>query len=93
MIKNLLAILIAAFMLSGCPWFTKPDATVPEKVVKLDPRVLEACKPLIGIPDNASFEDLMGASYTNFQLYYDCKAKQDASIVLLKQFSNYKEPK
>lgn len=89
--KILVAILLS-LSLSGCSWFTKPDATVPEKVVKLDARVLEPCADLNAIPENASFEDLMNTTFANFQVYSECKAKQDNSIKLLKQFSNYKEP-
>jgi len=93
MIKRILSSIVLCISLSGCIWATKHEATIPEKVVKLDPQVYQPCKSLSLLPDNASFEELAATTATNFLVYSDCKAKQDNSIILLKQFSNYKEPK
>ena len=86
--KLLIALLI---VLAGCSTI-KPTAILAEKVVHIDARALEPCIDLVGVPDNASFEDLMSSVVTNFQTYSECKSKQDNSIKLLKQFANIKEP-
>lgn len=66
------------------------DAIVPppEKVVHIDARALEPCEPLVKLPDNASFEELISITVSNFELYSVCVIKQDNSIILLKKFSN-----
>lgn len=85
-------ILVCLALLSGCTWGLKPDAIITEKVVHVDARALEPCANLTTLNESASFEELMNVTFTNFQVYSECKAKQDNSIKLLKQFSNYKEP-
>lgn len=82
-------VLIMFILLSGCSIFKK-DAIVPppEKVVQIDPRVLELCEPLNGLSEEATFEDLLATTVFNFELYNACAQKQRNSVILLKKFAN-----
>lgn len=84
---NRLLIILLVIFLHGCA--TK-DAIVPppEKIVHIDPRVLESCEPLNKLPENASFEDLLSTTVVNFEIYNACAQKQKNSAILLKKFSN-----
>lgn len=85
---KVLAIILSTVLLASC--ITTKDAIVPppEKVVHIDARALEPCEELIKLPENASFEDLLGVTVTNFEIYNACAIKQNNSIILLKKFSN-----
>lgn len=87
--NKFLLLLILVVLLSGCFTTTK-DAIVPppEKIVHIDPRILEECEPLIKLPENASFEDLLSITVFNFEVYNICATKQHNSIILLKKFAN-----
>ncbi len=94
--RKILAIGLLALSLSGCGWFTKhPDATMPpkEKVVRLDPGALTFCDSLKRIPAGSTQEEITSIDLDNFGIYADCANKQKNSVKLLKEFSNYKEPK
>ncbi len=85
--KKLISILALA-LLVGCA--TTKDAIVapPEKVIRLDPSALERCKPLLKIN---SGDEVLHVTLSNFAIHAECVNKQDNSIKLLKEFSNYKE--
>lgn len=94
--KALLIVVLSLSFLQGCACFAKKDATITEKTVKLDPRVLESCKALIPLPTTFTidpFGDILENVQANADAYADCAAKQETSIKLLKQFSNTKETK
>jgi len=82
--------LLILLVLAGCTWPVKPDATITERTVHVDARALQPCAPLLPLPENATFEELLSTAFSNMELYSDCKGKQDTSIKLLKQFSNIK---
>mgnify|MGYP006392338703 FL=1 len=88
---NKLLIYLSVLLIS-CSTPIKPTAILTDRVVHVDARALEPCNDLVSISDTASFEELLTSNLTNFQIYSECKAKQNASIVLLKQFANIKEP-
>lgn len=80
---------IILFVLAGCV-STSPDAILPpkEKVVHIDPRILEPCGDLLLLENP---DDELEITIKNFEIFADCKRKQNNSIILLKQFSNYKD--
>lgn len=95
------AILIATLclpLLTGCgilEIFKKPDPPViTEKVVQVDPKLLEACKPLarLIIQQGASNVEsiLLDNIALNAELYAECAMKQDNSVIMLKKFGNIK---
>jgi hypothetical protein len=86
--KYIIAILI---FLSGCAT-TIPDAVLPPKevTIHLDSAVFEPCESLEGLPELASWEDVITVTVHNFEKYAICAKKQMISIKLLKEFSNYK---
>ena len=87
--------LLITLLLSGC-FATVPDAVAPppEKVVHIDPRVLEPCEPLLKLPDQStSFEDVISITLANYEIYSNCATKQKNSSILLREFSNTKEIK
>lgn len=89
-----LSILLICFSLSGCSWLLKkPDATITEKVVNIDPRALKPCEDLIPLPTTPAFDSVLAVTVANAELYYDCRLKQDNSIKLLKEFANIKDKK
>jgi hypothetical protein len=81
-----------SILLSSCSLLPtkKPDAIITEKIVHVDARALEPCKPLIELSDTPSFDDVISVSVSNAEIYLDCKDRQNVSIKLLKQFSNIK---
>lgn len=97
--KALLISVLLVSLLQGCAfdsYFCQRDATVPEKTVKLDPKVLEPCTGLIPLPATFStdpFGDILANVQANADAYAVCSKKQDDSIVLLKKFANTKESK
>jgi len=85
-------ILICSLFIASCSCFiTKPVATITDKPVHIDARLLEPCSRLSSISNEASFEELLKVSFDNFQIYTECYDKQRASVILLKQFSNNKD--
>lgn len=88
LIKMIKYILILVLLISGCAAVS--DAVVPpkEKIVHIDPRALEPCEDLVGLDSNSSEIE---TTIRNFEIYADCKRKQNNSIILLKQFSNIQE--
>ena len=92
--KAVICIVLSLSLLQGCGFLQKkkPDATISEKVVYLDPKALEPCQPLLRLDlQGDSFEDLLVVSVKNMAIYADCSGKQDNSIKLLREFSNNKE--
>jgi hypothetical protein len=87
-------LIILIFLLVGCATTKIPDAVLPpvEKTVRIDPRIFELCDPLKNLPENASFEDVLAITISNFEIYSTCSIKQSKAVKLLKEFSNYKEP-
>lgn len=96
--KAYLIIVLCLPMLTGCAlfdFFKKPDPPViTDKVVQIDPKLLEPCAPLVTlvIPQGASdkepfFIDNLGQ---NASIYAECAKKQDASILIIKKFGNIK---
>jgi hypothetical protein len=81
-------------ILSGCGTVQKlicEDTSPPEKEVKLDPRMLEECRPLEYLPkEEVTFERVLVNVTDNAILYAECRAKQRDSVKLLKEFSNTK---
>lgn len=86
--------LIILLFLTGCGTTKIPDAVLPpeEKIVRIDPRILELCEPLKNLPEKATFEDVLLVTLSNFEIYSACSVKQSRAVKLLKEFSNYKEP-
>jgi hypothetical protein len=85
--------ILILLLLTGCATVI-PDAVLPppEKVVRIDPRILELCEPLRNLPETATFDDVLTVTLANFELYVACSTKQSRAVKLLKEFSNYKEP-
>lgn len=81
-------ILTCSLFIAGCSCFTKPVATITDKPVHIDARLLEPCKKLSEIPDNASFEELLKTSFDNFQIYAECSDRANKLVILVKTFSN-----
>ena len=86
--KKLIVILSLCFMLSGCfETFCKNTAGITEKVVHIDPRVLEECSEL---PKLTNPDQLLETNLLHMELYRACALKQKNSIKLLKEFANVK---
>jgi hypothetical protein len=90
--KLLISICLSLLLLNGCAFFThkeKPANIVTDKVIQLDPKVLEPCMPLVLLrPDITDFSEVLANAAINAKVYADCSSKQDTSITLLKKFSN-----
>ena len=92
--KVILVVMVMLLSLTSCGFLTKnTDSIIAEKVVRVDARALEPCPKLENVIVSASFEDLQRVFILNTELYYICKEKQAASIILLKEFANIKEEK
>ncbi len=89
---KLLNILIL-LLLIGCQTAKQPIIPTVEQI-PLDPRVFEPCRPLI-IPMESplTLELILSNTATNASISEECRNKYNAAIVLLKRFSNVKEPK
>jgi hypothetical protein len=88
-------LLILLILLAGCASKPPvPDAVLPpkEKVVYIDPRMLELCDPLQNLPAESNFEEVLAVTINNFEVYTACSAKQSRAVRLLRKFSNQKEP-
>lgn len=88
--------ILVILLLSGCAMFNKPkppDAVLPpkEKVVHIDPRMLELCEPLQNLSAEANFEEVLAVTINNFEIYTACSVKQSKAVRLLREFSNQKE--
>jgi hypothetical protein len=83
--------LILSILLVSCA--TNSGLVLPsnDQVIKLDPRALAECDPLLSIQPPITFENVLKISLDNIELYAKCADKQKASIKLLKQISNIKE--
>lgn len=84
--RILLAVILSSLIV-GCSSPPKvPDAIAPPAAQKvdIDPRVLQPCKELLTVSQDSLIENTI----KNIEIYADCARKQDASIKLLKQFSN-----
>ncbi len=92
--KALLIIILCLPFLTGCGlfhFFDKPVPPIvpPNQVVQLDPKLYEPCAiALSSLNSNASFEDLLSSKKEDVKIYSECANKQNASIILLKKFSN-----
>ncbi len=82
-------LLLLAVLLSSCASVPDDEPVIadPTREVNIDPKALQACKPLQPL-GAATFESLLETHKENTIIYYDCKAKQDTSIKLLKEFAN-----
>lgn len=77
-------------LISGCATMDAEDEPVlPEatKTVDIPDKYFEACKNLQELT-TPTFEGLLTTHKENVIVYNDCKTKHDASIELLKEFSN-----
>ena len=80
-------------MLSGCA-FIKDEICGPpmpnvNTTIKVDPKLLEPCKPLLTMDKEApGFEDYLMLTGDNALVYADCKKKQEASVLFIKKVSN-----
>ncbi len=88
-------ILFALFVcLTGCTTLEKlickPEPVITPEVIKIDPKLIEPCKaiPLPSQADLASFDAVPQHLAKILAVYVDCRNKQDASIAVLKKFSN-----
>lgn len=97
--KAVATIVLCLPLLTGCGllgFFKKPDPPVvpPERVVEIDERAFDPCKrslPALVVGDPASglqHSDILINAAAVRKTYEECRDKQDASIVLLKKFSN-----
>lgn len=93
--NKLLLVLTLALALTGCASIKeavcgKPDYVPPEnKVVKVDPKLLEPCKPLLLMEaQTPTWEDYLLLTGDNAIVYADCRKKQDSSIKFIKSLSN-----
>lgn len=59
----------------------------PERVIHIDPRMLELCQPVLKLTTELNEEVFIH----NLEIYADCANKQKNSVILLKEFSNYKD--
>lgn len=101
--KALFSIVLCLPLLTGCAFldfFKKRDEPVipQQRVVHIDPKLLEPCKPLIKLekvdPKAVDFgNQVLTNLAANAQIYSECAKKQDGSIVLIKEFANLKEVK
>lgn len=91
---NKLLISILLFIsLSGCAsikeYICGPVVVPPEKVIHVDPKLLEPCKPLIEMTSpTPTWEDYLLLTGDNAIAYADCRKKQDSSIIFIKSLSN-----
>jgi hypothetical protein len=85
--------LLILLLLAGCATKPIPDAVLPpkEKVVRIDPRMFELCEPLLNLPAESNFDEVLAVTINNFELYVACSTKQSRAVKLLREFSNQKE--
>ena len=90
---KIISIIILSLFLNGCAFFKKLEDKInpPQKVVQIDPRVLEYCDLLPETVKIDAFEDAIYAYASLSTKYGACANKHAAGIKLLKQFSNVKE--
>lgn len=97
--KAIASIVLCLPLLTGCAlfdFFKRPDPPVvpPERVVQIDERAYIPCKrslPPLTVSDPASglqHSDILANAVKVRETYEECRDKQDASIILLKKFSN-----
>ncbi len=89
--KLILSIVISLSLLNGCSLFAKKISPVvpPDRVVVLDPKAFELCKPgLTSLLEGASFEQILANKAEDVKIYANCYNKQRGSVELLKKFSN-----
>lgn len=88
--KTLLIIILSIF-LTSCACFKKPETVVPpDRIVNIDPRVLQYCDLLKENLDISTFDDILIA-YSDISISYSvCANKQATSIKLLKEFGGIK---
>lgn len=87
--------LLLLLNLSGCAYLKEQlcDKPIvpPEKVIQVDPKLLEPCKPLQEmISTQPTFEDYLLLAGTNATLYAECKKKHENNIVFIKDIANIK---
>lgn len=97
--KAVISIVLAVPLVTGCgvlDFFKKKDAPIiTDKRVNVDPKLLEPCKPLVtlsiplGTKDPAPY--LLDNLAANVELFDECSKKQDASILVIRKFSNTDE--
>ena len=89
--KKIIYSLILCLMLSGCfETFRKGTAGITEKEVKLDASSYKECPSFKELSDPNL---LLEISLDNLAIGKQCALMQKNSVKLLKEFSNYKEPK
>ena len=95
--NKLLLALVLAVSMTGCASIKeavcgKPDIIVPEnKVIKVDPKLLEPCKALTEMAlATPTWDDYLVLTGDNAIAYADCKHKQESSIQFIKEVGNIK---
>ena len=88
-----LFIVFLSLILTGCGFFHKNnfDTTAPEKVIYVDPKLLQPCEPLPA--PGTTYEELAVFDIQVIQLYGECKNQQEASILTIKKLANIKDSK
>jgi len=92
---NKLILLVCFTMLTGCASIKESICDKPilpaEKIIHVDPKLLESCKPLLESTNSSpSFEDYLLLTGDNAIAYSDCKRKQEDSIKFIKEVSGWK---
>lgn len=87
---NLLLVLIASLMLSGCLGIGGPVLPEEGKVITVDMEYYKECEPLKTL-ENSTFEAVLDNTIENVAIYKKCRDKQHNSILLIKKFTNVKE--
>ena len=101
--KALFCIVLCVPLLTGCALFDffkkREEPVIPrDRVVHVDPKLLEPCKPLVKLekvdPKSVDFgNQVLTNLATNAAIYSECAKKQDGSITIIKEFANNKENK
>ena len=90
---KIVLLLAFSFIITGCGTlpssFCKPEPLRPviQKVVQIDPRVIEPCR-VIQTPVVESFSDVLISTRDIMAANIECKNKMDAAIIVIKKFSN-----
>ena len=85
---RIILMLMLVASLAACDTMGKKEG---HSTVRLDPRVLQPCKPLVAPPVPLTFESILENTKDNVLIYNECKAKYDTAIVLLRELTNQKE--
>lgn len=101
--KALLILSLLLPLLTGCALFDRfkksdPPVIPPEITVKIDPRALELCKPMVALKptppaSDVDHYDILLNLRSNAEIYRDCSKRQADGVEIIKQLSNKKESK